>query len=140
MASDWERQRGRLERNFLQTQAMNLFANQGQNRQFDRSFQDLTRKYTSAVPQLTGAFGKRGLAGPNVRSGIQHQALQEFAQQRARDFGDLKFDVNTTNQRFGFGQKFDLQDFNQSITDLEFDKNQQMSADAQALLRFRYGG
>jgi len=140
MASDWEQRRGRLTRDFAQTQAMNLFANQGKVRHFDRSFQDLTKQYAAAVPQLTGAFGKRGLAGPNVRSGIQRQALQDFASQRAQSFGDLRFDVDRSNDLFKFGQKSDFEDFNQSITDLEFDKNQQMSADAQALLRFRYGG
>lgn len=125
---------------FGQSQAMNAYANFLQNQQTARTFQDLTKQYADAVPKLMSSYGQRGLAGPNVQSGIQRRALQEFAANRAQNFGDLQQGQDQGNFQYGLGKQNDLYNFNANIADLESDKAAQMSADARALLQYRYGG
>jgi len=140
MSYDWESRRRASTERFGRSQTMNAYGNFLQNQNSARSFQDLTKQYAAAVPQLMSAYGKRGLAGPNVQSGIQRRALQEFASNRAQTFGDLMQDRDQNNFQFQSGRMDDLNFFNSEMAGIEFDKASQMSQDAQALLRYRYGG
>jgi len=140
MSYHWESQRRAATERFGRSQTMNAYGNFLQNQNWGRTFQDLTKQYANAVPQMMSSFGRRGLAGPNVQSGIQRRALQEFASNRAQTFGDLQQDRDQMNFMFKQGGLDDLNFFDSEMAGIEFDKASQMSADAQALLRYRYGG
>jgi hypothetical protein len=44
---------------------------------------------TRAQPQVVAGYSRRGLVGPNVKSGIFAKGLQDFAKQRARTFSEF---------------------------------------------------
>jgi hypothetical protein len=102
--------------------------------------ESLTRSYNKALPQLMGSYGRRGIAGPRVSSGIQRSGLGEFAMNKMRDFSSLTESLAQQNRQYDL-QSSQLQAaLQQNLADLEADKARQIAMDAQAILQQRAGG
>jgi hypothetical protein len=53
-----------------------------------RNLADIQKRYTEGfTPQVTG-YNRRGLGGPNVRSGIRTAGLERYAESLQRDLGE----------------------------------------------------
>lgn len=52
-----------------------------------RKIADITKQYTEGFQPLMAQYGSRGLAGPNVASGIQRSALERYAAQMQEGIG-----------------------------------------------------
>lgn len=89
------------------------------------------------VPKLTSSYGRRGLQGMNVRSGVYNQALQNYAKQRERGLGFAREDLASSLRGYDLGATQAQQGFESGLADLERSKARQISEDAQALLRLR---
>jgi hypothetical protein len=89
------------------------------------------------VPRLTSSYARRGLQGMNVRSGVYNQALQNYAQQRARQLGYAREDLAGTTRGYDLAGTQAQQSFESGLADLERSKARQISEDAAALLNLR---
>jgi hypothetical protein len=63
---------------------MNAYANFLSKQRGTRDRTNMMDQYNKAQPQITAAYSRRGLQGPNVQSGIFARGLQDFAKQRAQ--------------------------------------------------------
>ena len=52
-----------------------------------RNIADLNKKYTEGFQPLVSSFGRRGLGGPNVKSGIRTAGLEKYAANLQSDLG-----------------------------------------------------
>ena len=89
------------------------------------------------VPKLTSSYGRRGLQGTGVRSGVYNQALQNYAKQRTRQIGYAKQDLADTTRGYDLAGTQAQQRFDTGLSDLESSKARQISQDAAALLQLR---
>ena len=105
-----------------------------------RTERDLERQYQKSLPQLMRAYGTRGLAGPNVRSGIQRAGLREFAGNRIRDIGELRRGLSEELQLMDLADAQRMAALQSAQSDLEFEKARQIAEDAQTILARRAGG
>jgi hypothetical protein len=52
-----------------------------------RAMTDINERYTKGFQPLVSSFGRRGLGGPNVKSGIRTAGLEEYAKSLQKDLG-----------------------------------------------------
>jgi hypothetical protein len=89
------------------------------------------------VPRLTSAYGRRGLQGMGVRSGIYKQALENYAKQRERQLGYAREDLATGLRGYDLTATQLQQGLESGLADLERTKARQIAQDAQALMNLR---
>ena len=84
-------------------------------------------------------YSRRGLVGPNVKSGIFAQGVQDFAKQRARSLG--QFDQGQQEQQRGYdlGEAQRLEAFKNQLADMESEKAQTIADAARQLYARRAG-
>jgi hypothetical protein len=88
-----------------------------------RAITDINENYTKGFQPLVSSFGRRGLGGPNVKSGIRTAGLEEYAKSLQKDLGR-----ETENQNIDFnnltstesGQQSDLDSY---LADLRLEKS-----------------
>ena len=96
-------------------------------------------QYNKAQPQIAAGYSRRGLQGPNVKSGIFSAGLQDFAKLRAQ--GMQQFDQGQTEQQ----RMYDLseaqrgQAFGNQLADMESEKAQTIADSARQLFANRVG-
>lgn len=85
------------------------------------------------VPRLTASFGRRGLQGSGVKSGVYSKALSDYAVQRARNLGYAKEDLASTLRGYDLGQAGYKQEYEDTLAEIERKKAADIAADARAL-------
>jgi len=89
--------RRRLQESVANQQAARLGQMRG-----ERGISKLTKQYMEGFQPQMAAYGKRGLAGPNVASGIQRKGLEQYAAKMQEDVGtatqSLQDELNRLSQ------------------------------------------
>ena len=89
------------------------------------------------VPKLTASYGRRGLKGQGIKSGVYSRALGQYASDRARNLGYAKTDLANQMRGYDLGDTQALSSYKEGLSDIEGNKTRQIAADAQALLALR---
>lgn len=89
------------------------------------------------VPRLTASYGRRGLQGMGVTSGIYKQALENYAKQRERQLGYSREDLASALRGYDLAGAQAQQRLESGLSDIERTKARQISEDAAALLNLR---
>ena len=89
------------------------------------------------VPKLTASYGKRGLQGQGIKSGLYNRALGQYASDRARNLGYAQTDLANQLQGYDLAQAQGQENYDLGLKDIETDKSRQIAADAAALLALR---
>lgn len=74
--------RRRSQRSIANEKASFLGQQRGQ-----RNLLDIQKQYTEGFQPLVASFGRRGLGGPNVQSGIRSRGLERYAEQLQASLG-----------------------------------------------------
>ena len=69
-----------------------------------RNLGDSYRGYQRQFPQQTAQFGRRGLSGPGVSSGVMKNSMNNFVGDFARNYGRQQQDMTQNLQQFDLGQ------------------------------------
>jgi hypothetical protein len=88
---------------------------------------------------LVASFGRRGLQGPNVRSGAFKKAMVDFGKNQVRQTSDYQRSQDEQNRQFGLQTTTDSDKYRNDLANLEADKNSQIEQDALALMQMRAG-
>jgi len=140
--SVYERQRRGIEDDYSTKAATNAYSRFLSQQRGDRSIADYTRDYRRKAPNLTAAYGRKGLAGGGVQSGVYGRAMQnyvgDYQQQLSRTYAD-----QATEQR-----QYDLSDAqltasrDKALSDMEVDKAKEIALAASYLtaLKPTFGG
>ena len=121
------------------TGAMNAYANFLSKQRGTRQRRGMTEEYDKAAPQFVSAYSRRGLVGPNVKSGIFAKGIQDFAKQRARTFSE--FDQGQMEEQRGYdlGEAQRLEAFKNQLADMESEKARTIADAARQLYQRRVG-
>ena len=136
----FEQQRRGLQTSFAQQQALNTFKRYLAETAGQRpitQIQEAAFGIQKQVPRLTANYGKRGLRGMGVRSGVYSKALGDYASERARQLGYAQTDLANQLRGYDLAQAQGLESYQESLKDLETNKARQIAADAAALLELR---
>jgi hypothetical protein len=87
--SVYERQRRGVNDSFASDSASNQYSRFLSQQRGTRDQADMTRGFGRQFPSFAAQFGKRGLSGGGVQSGIQKQATTDFVGDHTRNFGRL---------------------------------------------------
>ena len=141
----FERQRRNLQGNFAQQAALNTYQRylaetRGQRPILSLEEAAFSRTPTGGlgeVPKLTSSYGRRGLTGKGMRSGIYNEALSAYARNRARQLGYAREDLAGALRGYDMTKTNLESGLETGMQDLESEKARQIASDAQALLDLR---
>ena len=137
--ADYEARRRGYTQQYAATGAMNAYANFLSQQRGNRGRQDMMRQYDEAQPQVVSGYSRRGLVGPNVKSGIFARGLQDFAKQRARNVGDYDRGIAEEQRGYDLGEAQRLEAFKNQLADMESEKAQTIANAARQLYANRMG-
>lgn len=115
----------RKQRSIANTQSAQLGQLRGQ-----RNIADITKQYNQGFQPLVGSFGRRGLGGANVQSGIRTAGLERYAQDLQKALGtetQRQADELMAIQADEANAQNDLEDY---LAQLRFEKSKAIAADA----------
>jgi hypothetical protein len=98
-----------------------------------RKISDITRQYAEGFQPKMAGFGKRGLAGPNVSSGIQRKGLERYATELQRNVGAETTNLSDLLNRISMDEASSQSELEQYINDLNLAKNQRIIDTATSL-------
>ena len=137
--ADYEARRRGYTQQYAATGAMNAYANFLAQQRGNRERQGIMEQYNKAQPQVVAGYSRRGMVGPNVRSGLFARGLQDFAKQRARTFSEFDQGLQEQQRAYDLGEAQRLEAFKNQLADMESEKAQ-IIADAARQLYARRAG
>ena len=135
--ADYEARRRGYTQQYAATGAMNAYANFLSQQRGTRGRQDMMQQYDKAQPQVVSGYSRRGLVGPNVRSGIFARGLQDFAKQRAQSFGEFDQGQQEQQRSYDLSEAQRLEAFRNQLADMESEKAQTIADAARQLYQRR---
>ncbi len=97
---------------------MNEYARMLAQTRGSRSLGDFERNVTAQIPQFGRTYGKRGLYGQGIKSGIFNRALGEFGANAARSRGRLQEDIAQEQRGFDLRGEQYLSDYDRLMKDI----------------------
>ena len=137
--ADYEARRRGYTQQYGATGAMNAYANFLARQRGTRGRQDMLRQYEEAQPKVVAGYSRRGLVGPNVKSGIFSRGLQTLAKQRARNLQDYDQGQLEEQRMYDLGEAQRLEAFKNQLADMESEKAQTIADAARQLYANRMG-
>jgi len=137
--ADYEARRRGYTQQYGATGAMNAYANFLARQRGTRGRQDMLRQYDEAQPKVVAGYSRRGLVGPNVKSGIFSRGLQTLAKQRARNLQDYDQEQLEQQRMYDLTEAQRLEAFRNQLADMESEKAQAIADAARQLYARRAG-
>lgn len=123
--------RRRLGQSIANQQAATLGQQRGQ-----RSIANLQQQYLEGFQPQMAVYGKRGLAGPNVASGIQRAGLEKYATKMQTDIGDATQALQDEINKITAAEATQAGDLEEYLNQLKIAKNQNIFNAAVALKEY----
>jgi hypothetical protein len=98
-----------------------------------RKMSDITKQYVEGFAPKMAQYGKRGLAGPNVTSGIQRSGLEKYATNLQSNLGAETLNLQDQLNQISTDEAASESELQQYINDLALAKNQRIIDTATAL-------
>ena len=137
--ADYEARRRGYTQQYGATGAMNAYANFLSQQRGARQRQGMMDEYNKAQPQVVAGFSRRGMVGPNVRSGLFARGLQDFAKQRARSFSEFDQSQQEQQRMYDLTEAQRLEAFRNQLADMEAEKANTIAEAARQLYQRRMG-
>lgn len=132
--SAFEAQRRAAQGGFAAQSAMNEYARFLAQQRGRRDIQAFERETAAQIPRFGRSFGRRGLYGQGVRSGIFNRALSDFGQAVTRQRGELQQGLEQEERGFQLRQSQFQSALENALADIEAQKARQISETATGLL------
>ena len=137
--ADYEARRRGYTQQYGATGAMNAYANFLSQQRGARERQGMVEQYDKAQPKIVSGYSRRGMVGPNVRSGLFARGLQDFAKQRARSFSEFDQQQLEQQRMYDLTEAQRLEAFRNQLADMESEKAQAIADAARQLYARRAG-
>jgi hypothetical protein len=137
--SQFESRRRSLMSNYASTGGQNVYQRFLDAQNTQRRFADLNEQFDQAAPRVVSSYGRRGLVGPNVKSGAFRKAMSDFAKNRVKQTAEAQRGMQQSELGFNLEQRRFDEMFQNDLRDLEMEKARQIEEDAMELLRYRAG-
>ena len=137
--ADYEARRRGYTQQYGATGAMNAYANFLSQQRGTRERRGITEQYDKAQPQIVAGYSRRGMVGPNVKSGLFARGLQDFAKQRARTYSEIDQGQQERQRGYELGEAQRLEAFRKQLADMESEKANSIANAARELYQRRVG-
>lgn len=137
--ANYEARRRGYTQQYAATGAMNAYANFLSKQRGSSSRRNMMEQYDRAQPQIVSGYSRRGLVGPNVKSGIFAKGLQDFAKQRAQGLQQFDQEQMESNRAYDLSEAQRLEAFRNQLADMESEKAQTIADAARQLFANRVG-
>ena len=137
--ADYEARRRGYTQQYAATGSMNAYAQFLSKQRGSSSRRNMMEEYDRAQPQIAAGYARRGLQGPNVKSGIFARGLQDFAKQRARGLQEFDQGQQESNRAYDLTEAQRLESFRNQLADMESEKAQTIADAARQLFANRVG-
>jgi hypothetical protein len=137
--ADYEARRRGYTQQYAATGAMNAYANFLSQQRGTRERTNMMDQYNKAQPQIAAGYARRGLQGPNVKSGIFARGLQDFAKQRAQGLQQFDQGQMESNRAYDLSEAQRSEAFKNQLADMESEKAQTIADAARQLFANRVG-
>ncbi len=137
--AEYEARRRGYTQQYAATGAMNAYANFLSQQRGTRERTNMIDQYNKAQPQIVSSYARRGLQGPNVKSGIFARGLQDFAKQRAQSLQQFDQGQMESNRGYELGEAQRQESFRNQLADMESEKAQTIADAARQLFANRVG-
>jgi hypothetical protein len=137
--ADYEARRRGYTQQYGATGAMNAYANFLSQQRGTRERRGITEQYDKAQPQIVAGYSRRGMVGPNVKSGLFARGLQDFAKQRARTYSEFDQGQQERQRGYDLGEAQRLETFKNQLADMESEKARTIADAARQLYQRRVG-
>jgi hypothetical protein len=137
--ADYEARRRGYTQQYGATGAMNAYANFLSQQRGTRERRGITEQYDKAQPQIVAGYSRRGMVGPNVKSGLFARGLQDFAKQRARTYSEFDQGQQERQRGYELGEAQRLEAFRNQLADMESEKARTIADAARQLYQRRVG-
>lgn len=91
-----------------------------------RKMSDITKQYVEGFQPKMAQYGRRGLAGPNVKSGIQRKGLEQYATNLQSSLGAESMNLQNELNQISVDEANSESELQQYINDLALAKNQRI--------------
>lgn len=139
---DYERQKADTQYKYSNDSIANAYGRFISQQRGERNLGDLYRGYQREFPGYTSSFGRRGLAGGGVQSGVMRNSMNNYIGDFARNYGRTQQDLTQQLQGYDLNQSNLDAWREQALAGIEADKQRAIANDAGALeyLRAIVGG
>ena len=114
--------------------AMNEYARMLAQTRGSRQLGDFRRSVTEQVPVFGRTYGKRGLYGQGVKSGIFSKALSDFGARTTRDEARLLEDLAGQQRQYDLTGSQYLRQYESQLADMEGERARDIGNTASGLL------
>jgi hypothetical protein len=140
--SVYERQRRGIEDDYSTKAATNAYSRFLSQQRGERNIADYSRDFKRQAPKLTAAYGRRGMTGGGVQSGVYGNAMRnyvgDYQQQTSRAYADQTQELRSYD--LSGAQLTAARD--RALSDMETDKAKEIANAASylAALKPQFGG
>ena len=111
------------------SQALTNAAMLGQQRG-QRNMAEIQKRYSEGVQPQVASYGRRGIGGPNVQSGIRTKGLERYAESLQKDLGEESRLLQEELNRIQETEASEQADLNDYLAGLRFEKARKIFTDA----------
>ena len=98
---------------------------------------DIQQQYEKDAPRAVNRFTQRGLAGPNVQSGVFAKGMTEMATKNFDDIAGAQREMDDAQSQWTLEEGRLRSQYDTDMADLEAEKQQQISSAAATLQMFK---
>lgn len=95
-----------------------------------RNLAEIQKRYTEGFQPQVASFGRRGLGGPSVQSGIRTKGLERYAESLQRDLGAETQSLQDELTRIQLNEAQSQADLEDYLAQLRLDKQKSILQDA----------
>lgn len=138
--SVYEAKRRGINDQYTSQSATNAYSRFLSQQRGERTIGDYTQDFKRALPGYSAGYGKRGLAGGGVQSGVYQNAMRNYVGDYGQNVNRLYADQQSQLNQYDLGQADLTAQRDRAMADLEVDKATQIANAASYLQALRQSG
>ena len=131
--SVYERRRRDVNADYTDRAATNAYSRFISQQRGERGINDYTQSFQRTTPSFSAGFGKRGLTGPGVRSGVYQNAMKNYLGDYNQNLNRMYADQATSGRQYDLSASQLTTARDRALSDIEADKAKEIAMAASYL-------
>lgn len=131
--SPYLQQENSVRNDFAAKSAANAFSRTLAQQRGDRQMNDFRMGFRRQLPSFTSSFGRRGMTGGGINSGVYRNAMQNYVGDYTRNLGQMQQDYSGQLQQFDFDQQRFVAERDNALANIAAQKAAMIASTAQQI-------
>ena len=123
--------------NYSNQVAQNTFSRNQAWSKGQQGLNDYTQQFHRQLPSFTAGFGRRGMAGAGIQSGVYQNSMNNFLGDYTKGLGRMKSDLFDQDQQYAFNQQRFAAERDNALSNLAMEKAKLIASTAQNIAGLR---